>query len=74
MLKVKTDEGERVLFNEQVNLYNLTEGIETRQTVTINGKVMTVNEFKKSKNKDPKEGYWSRKAKYEIGENTYGID
>jgi len=73
-MNIKNAEGEKIIINEQVNLYNLTECIETRQTVTINGKVMTVNEFKKSKNKDPKEGYWSRKAKYEIGENTYGID
>jgi len=73
-MNIKNDEGERIIINEKVNLYNVAECIETRQTVKINGKTMTVNEFKKNKNRDPKEGYWSRKAKYEIGENTYGID
>ena len=65
-MNIKNAEGEKIIINEQVNLYNLTECIETRQTVTINGKVMTVNEFKKMRSGDPKAGHWGRKALNEM--------
>jgi len=57
----KNDEGDRILFNEEVNLYSLEEKIKTTNTVTINGKCLTVDEFRKMKT-DPKKGHWGRKA------------
>ena len=65
---IKNDEGDRIVFNEEVNLYSLEEKIKTTNTVMINGVSLTVDEFRKMKT-DPKKEYWGRKAKYEIGEN-----
>ena len=57
----KNDEGDRILFNEEVNLYSLEERIRIANTVNIDGKIMTVDEFRKMKI-DPKKGHWGRKA------------
>ena len=73
-MKITNEEGERIILSESVNLYNLTDCIETRSIVIVNGKEMTVNEFKKMKNADPKQGHWGRKGSYEVGENLNGID
>ena len=65
---IKNDEGDRIVFNEEVNLYSLEEKIKTTNTVMINGVSLTIDEFRKMK-ADPKKGCWGKKAKYEIGEN-----
>jgi len=65
MLIVKNDEGDRIILNEEVNLYSLDERIKTTNSVKINGKTMTVDEFKKGKI-DPKKGHWGRKAMNEM--------
>ena len=69
-MKITNDNGEKtMLFGEDVKLYNLTDCIETRSIVIVNGKEMTVNEFKKMKNVDPKQGQWGRKALHEMDDS-----
>ena len=58
---IKNDEGDRIIFNEELSLYNLEERIRIANTVIIDGKIMTVDEFRKMKI-DPKKGHWGRKA------------
>jgi len=58
---IKNDEGDRIIFNEELSLYNLEERIRIANTVMINGKTMTVNAFRKMKT-DPKKGHWGRKS------------
>jgi len=58
---IKNDEGDRIIFNEELSLYNLEERIRIANTVKIDGKIMTVDEFRKMKI-DPKKGHWGRKA------------
>ena len=58
---IKNDEGDRIILNEEVNLYSLDERIKTTNSVKINGKTMTVNAFRKMKT-DPKKGHWGRKS------------
>ena len=58
---IKNDEGDRIIFNEELSLYNLEEKIRIANTVKIDGKIMTVDEFRKMKI-DPKKGHWGRKA------------
>lgn len=63
---LKNDENEVILINESLHLYDITTGIQTESTTIINGKPMTVKEFREMKNNDPNKGRWGRKAKNEM--------
>lgn len=58
---IKNDENEVILNTESFNLYNVMESIEAKTTVTINGKCISVKEFRESK-PDPRKGKFGRKA------------
>lgn len=59
---IRNDENEVILNTESFSLYNVNESIESKLTVIINGKCMTVKEFRENKNKNPKDDHWGRKA------------
>lgn len=70
---IKLD-NEQMLLDEDIKLYNINEYAESRATVIINGKIITVKEFREMKQKDTKKNIFGRKAKYEIGDNLYEND
>ena len=62
---LKNDENEVILNTESFDLYNVMESIEAKLTVIINGKCMSVKEFRESKS-DPRKGQFGRKAVNEM--------
>ena len=62
---IKNDENEVILNTESFDLYNVMESIEAKLTVIINGKCMSVKEFKESKS-NPRKGQFGRKAVNEM--------
>ena len=62
---IKLD-NEQMLLDEDIKLYNINEYAESRATVKIDGKIITVKEFREMKQKDPRKGKFGRKAKNEI--------
>ena len=58
---IKMDD-ESIILNEDVNLFDLTNSIECKVTVTVDGKSMTVKEFRERNNSDPRKDHWGRKA------------
>lgn len=63
---LKNDENEIVLNTESLHLYDVTASIEVKSTIIVNGKQMTVKEFREMKKSDPKEGLWGKKAMNEM--------
>lgn len=64
-MQIKNDENEIILNTESLHLYDVTEGIEAKLTVTINGKCISVKEFRESKS-DPRKGQFGRKTVNEM--------
>ena len=55
---IKMDD-ESIIFNEDVKLFDLTSRIKTEVIITVNGKSMTVKEFREIKNSDSRKGHFS---------------
>lgn len=58
---IKNDENEIILNTENLPLYNITANIEAKTIVTVNGKTISVKEFREMKNKNPKMTIGKRK-------------
>lgn len=65
-MQIKNDENEVILNTESLHLYDVTASIETKLTVIINGKCVSVKEFREGKS-DPRKGKFGRKAINEMG-------
>lgn len=63
---LRNDENEIILNTENLHLYDVTASIDTKMSLLLNGKYMTVKEFRERKNKSPKDGHWGRKAVNEM--------
>ena len=60
-MQIKNDDNEIILNTESLLLYDVTASIEAKLMVIINGKCMSVKEFKEDKS-DPRKGKFGRKA------------
>lgn len=63
---IRNDNNEVILNTESLHLYDVTESIETKATVIVNGKSITVKEFREMRQSDPRKGKFGRKARNEM--------
>ena len=59
---LRNEENEIIFNTENLYLYDVTASIETKSTVIINGKCISLKEFREMKNRSPKQDHWGRKA------------